>query len=331
MTSRLLRRSERGSSTVEFALLGLLLVPSVIYVVYGGEAVVAGINAQKAEISAGWSITAYLTHDFQSGATGASLLSGPAGDSADEAQNRLKDFDSFKDVGIDGYTGVFGYNQLRNVQCVPRSGAGAGPDVEPGDGLGKSRLHADGWVGCQAEVHFENKKAIHNAHAEFFQGKPKIIQDSFDRLKMCGLGNTFKGCAADGERGFVVFTDDWGLEDAKANAVGTQANTKYYNVGNEIWDGSPGGVAGIVSGIFMKYIGMGEQGDTDTFKMGYLVAITTTRSFGNDGGGMTAHLSPHCEDATEATQGTSHLGEKGYGWRKRDHYLGLAAEGWNNQ
>ena len=334
MGTRLARGSERGGSAVEFALLGLLLVPSVIYAIYGGEAVVAGIKAQEAEISAGWSIPAYLAHDFAGGAAGAGLLGGPSSRSRDEARARLEDFDSFRDAGAGGPYGVFGYSQLTEVACGARaSGSQAGPDVGPGNGLGRSRLHPDGWVGCRAEVRFENRAAVRQAHAEFFEGRPEIVQSSFERLRMCGLGSTFQGCAGSKERGFVVLTDDWALEDAAENPVGTQANRKYYAVGDEILSGSPGGVSGVLNGVFRKYVGMGEQGDTDTFKMGYLVPITKRRnSFGNDGGGLDPHLSPHCEDASAATQQTGHLGQKGHEqWRKQDHYLGLLDRAWNGQ
>jgi len=335
--NRLFRRraEERGAAAVEFALLTLLLVPLVIYVIYSGEAVTASIKAAEAEMSAGWEITAFRTHDYQSPGNAKSLLEGAANDSAVRVDPAISDFNSFHDAGTSGHWGVFGHMTIEKLECKRRT-SNHGGDFGPS--IGSSRLHKDGWVGCVTEVKFENRAAPTNAHLEFNQGKPKIIQSTFEKLTMGGLGPTFKGCddacQRDGKRGFLVLTDDYGLEDPKPTTVESygSGNPKYYAVGNEMWSGTGGGMsAGIVSGVTMALIGLGDQGNTGKFKMGYLKYITTKRSFGNHGGGMELHLTPEHEEANQATKNTEKLSQKSYDKRYKDNYMAMKDKDWNGQ
>jgi len=334
---RLNRHSEQGGATVEFALITMLLVPMVLYAIYAGESIAGGIKAMEAEISAGWEITAYRTHAYDGG-NARNLLDSAANDAATRTTNVLKDFDSFHDAGTNGYYGVFGHMTLDDVQCKVRDtnyAGGMGPYV-----FGTDYLKRDGWVACQSAVHFENLKAVKNAHNEFFQNRPKIIQDSFNKLVMGGLGKNFKGCdggdnstcPTDDKRGFVVLTDDYGLEDASEVTVGSSGpNSKYYKVGDSMWGvaGVSAGAAGILTGVMAFLIGSMDQGDTGTFHMGYLSKIADTRSFGNDGGGMDLHLTPQHEKASEATKQTSDLSKNAYD-RRKNYYLAVD-ETWNNQ
>ncbi|MGC4121585.1 MAG: hypothetical protein QM765_44810 [Myxococcales bacterium] len=323
---RLTESGERGGAAVEFALVTMLCVPMAMYSIYAGEAFVASIKAQEAEISAGWETTAFLLHDYEGGGSG--KLADVAKAAADRVSNDLRDFDSFAAGSRNGLNGTFGYDRFEGLTCEPSGLQGfAAP-------LAGNFLHADGWVNCRAEVSFENRRATKNAHSEFFKG-PKIIADTVAHLNMCGSGDTLKGCTPEGTRGFVVFTDDWGLEDPAAEKVGDYGggNQKYWNVGNTMYQATGTGKAQgeLTDGLKAIASGFGDQGDTPKFKMGYYDTVCTTRTFASHGGSMTAHLSICHEAASTANGNTEDLSKKTYGTRDQRNYMAMPKADWNGQ
>ncbi|HEY3448297.1 MAG TPA: hypothetical protein VGK67_18215 [Myxococcales bacterium] len=324
---RLTESGERGGAAVEFALVTMLCVPMAMYSIYAGEAFVASIKAQEAEISAGWETTAFLLHDYEGGGSGP--LAQVAEDAAKRVKADLQDFDSFAKGAQVGLHGVFGHDTFDELECETRGLKGfAAP-------LAGNFLHADGWVGCKAKVTFENRRAPTDAHKEFFHGQPKIIADTIKELKMCGSGDTLKGCTPDGTRGFVVFTDDWGLEDPAAEKVGDYGggNKKYWTVGDTMYQATgTGGAQGMLTGgLKIIATGFGDKGDTPKFKMGYLDTICTTRSFPSHGGSMTAHLSICHEVASTANGNTADLSQKTYSTRDQKNYMAMPDPNWNEQ
>jgi len=321
------RETDEGAAAVELALLTMLIVPMVVYTVYVGEAFITGIKAQEAEISAGWEITAFRLHAYNGGSSASNLLSGAANDAATRVKNNLIDFNSFQNGGsTTGAKGVWGDSTLQELNCAPRTSltgfAGR---------FATDYLHSDGWVGCQAKVQFENKRAPVQAHGEFFGNK--IIQDSFKQMVMCGSGRTLKGCDST-NRGFVVFTDDWGLENPAQERVGDygNGNPHYYNVGAAIYDfGTMLPQAQLVA-TFLAMVGAAEQGETSRFKMGYMRTIRDRRNVPSDGSAMRLHLSPQHENPSGANTQSRDLSETVYAnQRTRDHYLGEPDENWNKQ
>lgn len=329
-------RREEGAGTTEFALLTMLLVPMVVYVIYAGEAITTSMKAAEAEISAGWDITAYRTHAY-SGGSASSLLNAAASKTKGEVDDALADLDSYADTGRTGYRGVFGFTTVDGLECTARSSSNNGGNYGPV--TGKSYLHSDGWVACTTQTQFENKKAPKNAHREFYRSKPKILESAIEKLTIAGLGQSFKGCdnncTKDGKRGFLVLTDDYGLEDPNPTEVQQfgSGNRKYYNVGNKIWSNTGGGAgAAIVTGVTGFLIGLTDQGQTGRFKMGYMRTIDTKRNFGNHGGGMQLHLSPDHETENRATKQTRDLSTEAYNNKRyQDHYLGMRDKNWNGQ
>ncbi len=326
---RMRMQDEQGGATVELALMSTLFVPMVIYAIYVGEAYVAGIKAQSAEIAAGWEVTAYLLHDYRNG-NPASLYDNALSRSANRAQESHKDFDSFDDTGRTGYLGVFGFDRLEYVRCQRRDISNFGPDVH-----GTKYLKKDfGWIGCEAETTFENRRATTDAHREMWHGRPKIIQDSFKRMRMCGSGETLKGCQpADGQRGFVVMTDDWGLENPAKVEVGSSGpNQEYYKVGADMFGGlaTTTAQAALVS-TFGFLVGALDQGATDTFKMGYMETIRTKRRFPSHGGSQSLHLSIDHEQASPANNQDANLSDKTYDDRHQTNYMGMQDPDWNLQ
>jgi len=334
---------EQGGATVEFAILTMVLVPLAIYVIYSGEAITYGIKAAEAEISAGWEATAYRVHDYAGSGNRQGLLEQAANTSATRVQERIKGFDSYKGTGS-GWHGVFGGATMGAngpLGCAPRDqGDKFGPSEGP-TGFGVEHLKSDGWIGCTTEVKFVNEHAVRNAHSEFFGTTVLIIGDSIKNLTMGGLGTNFRGCVdracpRDGKRGFLVLTDDYGLEDPQEVKVGSDGdNKKYYKVGNAMWNKQ--GQAGDVTAapVTMALLQMGDKGNTGTFKMGYRSDMGTRScsndSFCNDGGGMTLHLSPYNEASIDATKHTKNLSNKAYDKRDKDNYMSMQDSKWNKR
>ena len=329
MRGRDIQSSEQGASTVELALATLLCVPMAIFAVYAGEAFVASIKAQEAEISAGWETTAYLTHKYADGKSAKQRLEDAATDAATRVFDSLKDFDSFEKGGRVGLNGVFGYDQFDELKCKPTSAI-----VGFAAGLASDYLHADGWVNCQARVTFENRRAPTDAHKEFFHGEPKIIADSIKKMQMCGSGSTLKGCEPAG-RGFTVFTDDWGLENPAPEEVGAYGggNKHYWNVGNPMFSdtNTPEARAKLEEGLKIIAVGFGDQGETDKFKMGYMETVGKERTFSSHTGEAKLHLSPFHEKASKANEQCADLSEKMYEKRVKENYLAMPDRDWNGQ
>ncbi|MBI5543553.1 MAG: hypothetical protein HY901_06665 [Deltaproteobacteria bacterium] len=325
-----IRDEEQGGSIAEFALTTLLLVPMVIYTIYSGEAFVAAIKAQEAEIHAGWEITAYLTHSYNGGPSPTERLTSAATKSADRVKGELKDFDSFNNTGSRvGYLGVFGLNTLDDLKCEPRSvGVDFGPKV-----VAKDYLHADGWVGCKANVSYENKRAPTDAHLEFFNGTPKIISSSIAKLEMCGSGTKLRGCEPADTRGFVVFTDDWGLENPAAEKVGDYGggNPEYWNVGADMYKYGTDAPQAVLKAMFVLMVGTpDEKGETDKFKMGYMETVDTKRDFASHTGNASLHLSISHEEPSEANTNDEDLSTRSYAdQRTKDSYLAMPDPEWN--
>lgn len=319
---RLLRRGDEGGSVVEFAITSALLVPMVVYAIYAGEALVAATQAQEAEITAGWEMTSYLTHAYNGGSA-ADMLSKAADRAKKTIEKDLKDLDAFDTANSrTGYTGVWGQTKLGTLTCGARTG---GPEFAGTDNY----LHADGFAGCAINVTYENKKSPTQMHADFFKNPPKVIQDSFKKMTLCGNGENLSGCKPEPGRGFVVMTDDWGLENSNQNEVGTQQNTEYYNPGSEVFESMVGTAAQVtLNATFLLMIGREDQGETNTFKMGYYKTIATKRSFSSEGGTMKVHLSTEHEKASDANNDTANLSKDMYNSARKKDYLAKDPD-WN--
>ena len=328
-------KTEEGAAAAELALATMLIVPMALYSMYVGEAFVAGLKAQEAEIAATWEITAFRLHNFRSGSyTG--LYSSAANRSADRVHNDLLDFDSFDRSNRNGRGNAVSEYEFTELRCGMRSGGSAGTNMGPGGGLGGSFLHSDGWVGCQARVEFRNRFLPRNAHSEFFR-RSELLPDEVSTLELCGLGNDPQGCRASRNRGMVLLTDDWGLENPGYNPLGTDRNKEYWNVGNDIYSAYGGAYAGTIAILagFTPLVYALDQAKTSTFRMTYRKTIEEQQDVKTAAGTFRAHASPHCDEDRPAIEEYTHrirnMSEEVYSERVTGNYLGKFQADWNLQ
>ncbi|MGI5862322.1 MAG: hypothetical protein ACOX6T_09725 [Myxococcales bacterium] len=295
----------------------------------------AALKAQEAEIAATWEITAFRLHDFRSGSyTG--LYSSAVSGAANRVRNDLRDFDSFDPSNRSGRINAVSEYELTQVDCGVRRGGNAGSGMGPGGGLGSSFLHSDGWVGCQARVEFSNRFLPRNAHREFFR-RSELLPSEASSFALCGLGRDPQGCRASRNRGMVLFTDDWGLENPSENPLGTQQNPQYWNVGNAIYSvlGTANLGALAVLGGFTPLVYAFDQANTSSFRMTYRKRITVEQDVSTAAGTFRAHASPHCDEDRPALEEYTHriakMSAKVYSERVPGNYLGKQQADWNLQ
>jgi hypothetical protein len=330
---RIALRSETGAATAELALSTLVLVPIALYAMYVGEAFIAAIKAQEAEIAATWEVSAYRLHEYRSG--GYRRLYTSAISAAErQLKTDLRDFDSYDDANGSGRVNAIAEYHLTSLECGTRRVSGGEPSPGSVFNLGGSYLHSDGWVGCQAKVQFQNRFLPRDAFKEIMHG-PELLPASIARQDFCGSGNTPQGCRGTRTPGMMVLTDDWGLEDAQANPLGTRNNRKYYNVGESIY--SMGGLAqaagplAILTG-FTPLVYALDQAQTGTFKMAYRNRISDKQPISERWGGpSSAHVSPYHEESNEYTDQTAEVSRLIYGDRVSGHYMGKRDARWNGQ
>lgn len=328
-------KTEQGAAAAELALATMLIVPMALYSMYVGEAFVAGLKAQEAEIAAAWEITAYRLHNFRSGSyTG--LFGSAANRSADSVHNDLLDFDSFDRSNSHGRVNAVSEYEFKELRCSRRGGSSAGNGMGPGWGLGGSFLYSDGWVGCQARVEFRNRFLPRNAHSEFFRNS-ELLPNEVSKLELCGLGNDPQGCRASRNRGMALLTGDWGLDNPRYNPLGTEKNQEYWNVGNDIYKFFGGAYAGTTAILlgFTPLVYAWDQAKTSTFRMTYRKTIKEQQDVSTAAGTFKAHASPHCDEDRPAIEEYTHrirnMSAEVYSERTIGNYLGKNQAEWNLQ
>lgn len=347
--------SERGAAVLEMAVSLTLIVSLLLITIYVGEAFLAGAKAQEAEISAGWDLTAYRMHDYSKDGThdyegGPTSLYGRATTLvAGRVKRDLSGLNSYVPGAREGQRFVLSEQRLEEdgLVCAPYNAENLGKEIGASlltfDGLPHNAwkyLHRGGYVNCRAKVHFTSPympRELRDGYASRVNLLSNKVKNGFN---LCGLGSTLQGCEGNLTSGFVVLTNDWGLEDGRENAVGTRDNARYFRVGESVFlmdedynkdkEGhvvlrpGEGGIGGQQVREAMTFLLDTEDdyGDTSLFKFGFLNSSNRQRSLPVDprGGQTEAHLTPWDDGEervfTNATRNIA-LGQR------RDHtYLG---------
>ncbi len=295
----------------------ILLIPTALYSIYVGEAFMAAAKAQEAEISAAWDITGYLLHDY---INAQDYESGPNGerslyqDVTYQAELRMRQhldrLDSYRydDGGSGGQRLVVSRQQLTNVSCGPMDARGEFNGALltfEGTAFGtRQYLHRGGYVRCSARVGFD-PQFIPRTLREPYSSKVDLLRGSFAAaFEICGSGNSLRGC--DGDRpGVLVLTNDWGLDSARENPVGSRTNVKYFNVGESVFNAidpaDPDDIQGGVGSdqvkealqLFLDENGQ-DYGDTSKFKFGFYNPMDQEYDYpsNNHDGTSTVHMNP---------------------------------------
>jgi hypothetical protein len=343
-------RRARGAATVELALSLMLLVPVLLYSIYSGEAFLAATRAQEAEISAGWDMTAYRMHDYITGYRG-----GPRaeyGDGASDTQRQVAAAVPPRVAqelgGMDSYRRnnsapaernlLLSQQRLQGLTCQPFNVQGIYP-LLTFEGIPngvREYLHRGSYMACRARVNFRSPY-MPQTMRDGFHSQVDLIHTSLrDGFTMCGLGRSLRGCEPGG--GFLVLTDDWGLEDAMESPVAHwwyANNWGYANVGNSIYHRAPepvvdghgfeGGEGGKQVRFAMDFLldTKKDYGQTSDFKFGFLNPSRKMQHFRVEGGGMDeGHLTPW-DDGEGGFLGGEQVE------RSRRHYLGHPDENYN--
>jgi hypothetical protein len=346
--SRKRLRRERGASTVEVALSMLLLIPTALYGIYAGEVFLAGTRAQEAEISAAWDVTAYLLHDYDNAQD---YESGPNGEPshyvsvtqnvANRVEAELSGLDSYRGSG-NGQQQVISQQRLRNVDCRPMDARyvldGALLTFQAIPYQSRDFLHRGGYVACSARVSFLPQLMPRDMRVGYTSKEDLLAEQLAEGFTLCGSGKSLWGC--EGERmlgltrehepGIIVLTNDWGLEDGRDNPVGTQANQKYYNVGEKIYKvkmwNDPTELAGGIGSQqvreamkFMLDEADADWGQTSVFKLAYSNDMSKQVSYpaNNHNGVEHAHMNPW-DDGEGSYTSTRNV----HNSRNQNHYLG---------
>ncbi|NMO14184.1 hypothetical protein HPC49_19345 [Pyxidicoccus fallax] len=352
LRSRTPRRA-RGAATVEFAVSLLVLIPVLLYAIYAGELFLAGTRAQEAEITAGWDLTAYRMHDYLGGDTG-----GPGGEGEDSGaatrrrviqtvpprlEQELKGLDSYHRNAStrEGRRMLLSEQSLRRLGCQPFN-------VEGGDryplrtfegipnGV-RHYLHRGSYMACRAEVGFRSPY-MPGTMREGFMSRVDLLPERLrNGFTMCGVGRSLRGC--DGA-GFLILTDDWGLEDSRESRVAAreeEKNERYYRVGNSVYHRSPEPVedpeqGGLLEGGWgarqvrttMDFLldTRKDYGLTSDFKFGFTNPSSEATRFPVDEGMDRGHLTPWDDG-----EGTFLGGEEVN--RDAHHFLGHPDEDFN--
>ncbi len=330
MASSRLRSSRRarGAATVELALSLLMLIPVVLYAIYAGELFLAATRAQEAEITAGWDMTAYRMHDYEFGYRRQGEYSPDTAVDTQRAvaeavprrvRRELGRMDSFQrgNTATGGRRFLLTEQRLEALTCQPFNAQSHQP-LLTFEGIPngvREYLHRGSYMACRAQVRFTSPYMPQRLR----EGTASQVDLLHERLRndgrgftLCGLGGSLRGC--DGDRGFIVLTDDWGLEDATESPVTTwwlAENFKYANVGSSIYHRAPEPVVdghGFEGGTGAKQVRftmdflLGNARDyayTSDFKFGFRNPSSEMQTFEVEGGAMDrAHLTPWDDDDT---------------------------------
>ncbi|MGI5864422.1 MAG: hypothetical protein ACOX6T_20545 [Myxococcales bacterium] len=339
--------SEEGAAVAEFGLSTLLLVPLALYSMYVGEAFTMAIKAQEAEITAAWDTTAYRLHSFPNGGH-EGLYAQAMSRSAASTLRALADFDSFSPQGGSDWVGPVTSAQLTDLACELEARApdklvthsfAAGGNTKASNGT-TGPLHNDGVVRCRASIRLVNHFIPERAHQEFFASElfPRSIRD----LRICGLGPSVSGCGTGANRGLALLTDDWALDDSRANPVGTSRNEAYYRIGERIFRQIPEhdrayekGANAIKNAMEVLTGTRVDLGETETFKMGYLDRVSSVRSWeheadSEDRGPRKAHMSAYGNIGDSWSEYGDVFADY-YSRRRNNNYMGMADPHWNGQ
>ena len=345
-------RRARGAATVELALSLLLLVPVLLYAIFSGEAFLAGTRAQEAEITAGWDMTAYRMHDYIDGYREDAETDVFRGDAASDTQRQVATAVPLRVRqslgGMDSYrrdntaparrTLLVSEQQLEGLSCEPFNVQGRDA-LLTFEGIPhgvREYLHRGSYMACRARVSVRP----HHLPLRMREGYTAKEDLLYERIQsgftMCGLGGSLRGC--DENRGFIVLTDDWGLEDPRQSPVASwrdALNQKYARVGNSIYHRAPdpvrdlhgleGGAGAMKIRDAMNFLLDTEDdyGDTSHFKFGFLTPYDELQRVPVEGGGMDeGHLTPWDDGEGPFMSGAAAR-------RNRYHYLGHSAEDFN--
>jgi hypothetical protein len=345
------RRTERGAAVVELAVSLTLIVSALLIALYAGEAFLAGARAQEAEISAGWDVTAYNLHDYLNAQDyeggPQSLYNTVTHTVASRVKQELSGMNSYAAPGTRvGRRFVLSEQSLERLDCGPfdarNLGQGIGDALLTFDGLPHSAwtyLHRGGYVSCQARARFTSPY-MPRSMREGYSNRVDLLSDALKNgFALCGLGKSLQGCQRGNETltsGFVVLTNDWGLEDGRESPVGSNDNQKYFTVGQSVYiidkekygQGLREGEGGTGSQQVREMMGMlldteeGDYGQTSYFKFGFLNPSSQVRRMSVDEGGgqREAHLSPWDDgESRYFTNATENISRN---QRSRHHYLG---------
>ncbi|MFP2908710.1 hypothetical protein ACLESD_27405 [Pyxidicoccus sp. 3LFB2] len=344
LRSRSSRRA-RGAATVELALSLLILIPVVLYAIYAGELFLAATRAQEAEITAGWDMTAYRMHDYEFGyRRDGPYVSDTAADTqravAEAVPRRVRAdlgrMDSFQRANTEtgGRRFLLTEQRLEQLGCEPFNVQQHYP-LLTFEGLPngvREYLHRGSYMACRARVRFTSPYMPQRLR----EGTTSQVDLLHERLRndgrgftLCGLGGSLRGC--DEDRGFIVLTDDWGLEDATESPVTTwwlADNFKYANVGSSVYHRAPepvvdghgfeGGTGAKAVRFTMDFLldNARDYAYTSDFKFGFRNPSSEMQTFEVEGGAMDrAHLTPWDDDDM------GFLGSQQVR-RDRRHYLG---------
>jgi hypothetical protein len=337
------RRREAGVAAVELALMTTFIVPMILYTIYIGEAFITSLRAQEAEIAAGWDISAYRLHDLARGGDPKALATQVANAVAGRVKKDLSDGSSFVSSSGSQWLSPLASGTLTQVTCAPRSGNEAGPDSGPGaatPAISTNRLQTGGWVGCSAQVQYKNRLVPQKLFQEFHAGMPDLLPASIATMNICGMGNTLQGCQGAKAPGFVLLTDDYGVENSAKIEVGESggSNEEYFNTSRDVYQGDSvtkaailAAEAGVMTAVGVLIEGP-DKADCDKFKMGYAATIDTTTKVPSDGPDLELHLSPYHEDPSSANSNTRDLSKQVYedGKRVSNNYLGKPNPNFNS-
>jgi hypothetical protein len=191
-------------------------------------------------------------------------------------------------------------------------------------------LHRGGYVVCSARVRFLPQLMPRDMRVGYTSKVDLLAESLAEGFTLCGNGNSFSGCAGEHVPGIIVLTNDWGLEDGSSNPVGTQANRKYYSVGEKIYKvkmwGDPTELAGGIGSQqvreamkFMLDEPDADWGQTSVFKLAYFNDMSRAIHYpaNNHNGQEHAHVNPWDDD-----EGPYPSTRNVHNSRSQNHYLG---------
>ncbi len=322
---------ERGAATVELAVAMLLIIPTLLYSLYVGEAYVAGMQAQQVELDATWDLSARRLHDFIGGDEGPLYPAAYA-----KARAALAEEGQHPAV-----RGVVLSRSVEALQCERRDVPDTlltfdtfGAFSDPGNKYVSARqyLHRGGYVGCSARVRV-GTHAMPNRFLESFhedRGQRALLTGNLTSFSLCGNGRGPSGCVGSGQGpGIVLLTDDWAVEDGRTSKVaadvGDGVNDRMYLVGRAVYNAD--GVDKYWGGIGARKVANTlefftdetdrDYGLTSRFKMGSQSPLHDGELQHTDQGVKAVHPTPFHDDQDPGFRETSDVYSE-----RTDGYLG---------